>query len=179
MGFFDSLLKKKPTVSERPVSKFSLDIVAPCDGRLVLQKDIPDEGFSEGHMGSGFGIEPVNGVFRAFLSGELVVVARTKHAYFIKDPGSGVTVMLHIGINTVEIDESKKAFATSRLANDMLVEGDNLCVANLDVIRSEGKQTITPILVQNDNMEGKKVVFKRKAGEFVKSGEVIISVVSA
>ncbi|GCE63208.1 glucose-specific phosphotransferase enzyme IIA component [Candidatus Mycoplasma haematohominis] len=161
-----------------PTPSALIDIFAPCDGVLVDQKDIPDPAFAEGHMGTGVGIEPKSGAFKVYMDGKLAVLYRTKHAYFISNEKSNVTTMLHIGINTVEIPEDKNVFSTTRSVDDLISVGDDLCQVNLDEIKNEGKSTITPILVQLDGLEGRKVVYKRKAGETVKAGDLIMSVVS-
>lgn len=169
-----------PAASEPSKSaSFKLEIFSPCNGVLVDQKDIKDETFAEGHMGVGFGIVPSDGIFKSFMEGELVVLYKTKHAYFIKEPKSGVNLMLHIGINTVEIDESKNAFTTGRSVGEFLKPGDALCEADLDIIRTEGKDITTALLVQNDEgMDHKKVIYNKKPGDTVFAGDVLMTIVS-
>lgn len=156
-----------------------VDIFSPCDGIIVDQKSIPDEGFSEGHMGEGLGIDPVSSEVCSFMSGKLVVLFKTKHAYIIQNEENGVSVMLHLGINTVTIPEEHKAFSTDRKVDDIVNAKDPLCSMNLEVIEKEAASKISALLVQKDNMEGKKVIYHVKSGEEVKKGDLLMSVVSA
>lgn len=157
--------------------KIKIDIFSPCDGVIVDQKDIPDEGFSEGHMGQGLGIDPSGSEVCSFMSGKLVVLFKTKHAYVIQEEESGVSVMLHLGVNTVTIPEEHKAFSTDRKVDDVVKAKESLCSMNLDVIEKEAKSKISALLVQNDNMENKKIIYHIKSGE-VKKGDLLMSVVS-
>lgn len=178
---FDVAPKPAPTPAPvfTPKPSFKLEIFSPCNGVLIDQRVINDETFAEGHMGVGLGIVPSDGHFKAFMEGELVVLYKTKHAYFIKEPKSGVNLMLHIGINTVEIDEDKNAFRTNRKVGEFLKPKEDLCEANLDVIRLEGKDITTALLIQRDEgMENKKVVYNRNPGDTVFAGDVLMTIVS-
>lgn len=160
----------------QPSADGLVDIFAPCDGVVVNQKDIPDPTFAEGHMGYGVGIEPTNGKFKVFMNGDLVVLYKTKHAYFIKNSVSGVTTMIHIGIDTVEIPEGKGVFKTNRQVNDAVIAGEDLCEVKLETIKAEGKSIVTPVLVQLEGLEGRTVVVRKNSGEVVKAGDLILSV---
>ncbi|AEW44874.1 Phosphoenolpyruvate-dependent sugar phosphotransferase system, EIIA component [Mycoplasma haemocanis str. Illinois] len=185
--FFEDLVKRfskgggstKSSIPGVEVKKpLKLDIFAPCDGTVVPQKDIPDEGFSETHMGVGLGIKPSGSKVVCPMTGKLIVLFQTKHAYIIKDEVSGVSVLLHLGINTVNIAPELGAFSTIRKVEDELKAKDELCDMNLEVIEKEATSTISALLVQHDEMEGKKVVLHVESGE-VKKGDLLMSVVSA
>lgn len=159
---------------------FKWDIYAPCNGRIIDQKEIGDEAFSTGAMGVGLGIMPADGDFDCFADGKMSVVYHTNHAYFIsRENDPQISIMLHIGINTVDIDVSKQVFRSAVQVGDEVKVGDALCKANLDGIVSEGKKLDTALLVQNENMEGKQVIFHSKSGDDVRKGDLLMSVVSA
>lgn len=159
--------------------KFKVDIFSPFDGELVDQKQIPDEAFAEGHMGYGVGINPTGSGVESFMTGSLEVLFKTKHAYIIKDKETDVSVLLHIGIDTVKIPEDKQVFKTNRKQGDFLKAHDVLCEIDLGVMKEEAKSTISPLLVQNDNMDGKKIVYHVKTGTNVKKGDLLMSVIPA
>ncbi|ADX97561.1 PTS glucose transporter subunit IIA [Mycoplasma suis] len=194
-GFF----KKKKVDDESNV----INVYSPIDGFVVSQKKIPDEGFSEGYMGLGVGLRP-----RTFqtgeekklevvapLGGKLEVVFKTGHAYIIRENKHNLAVMLHLGINTVEISQDKGAFVTELKQGQDINELEPLCTMNLDVIHEimkterekpaspeedmEGKKTsdVSALLVQSENLEGKTVVPVKKDGEPVSKGEVILKII--
>ncbi|AFO51590.1 phosphotransferase system protein, sugar-specific permease EIIA 1 domain protein [Candidatus Mycoplasma haematolamae str. Purdue] len=183
MGFLDSLKDsiKKVVGGDKPAPTFEvIKIYSPMDGVIVDQKKIPDEGFSEGYMGIGLGIKPTSSCdVVSPVGGVLEVLFKTQHAYIVREPKHKVAVMLHIGINTVEIPLEKQAFKTTLQQGQEVSEKQLLCQVNLDVIKEHQKSEVTALLVQNENMEDKKVEVHKKDGEAVSQGELIMTVVKA
>ncbi|OAL10282.1 PTS sugar transporter subunit IIA [Candidatus Mycoplasma haematobovis] len=175
---FKNFFNKFKAKQEPPKPDFRVDVFSPCDGELVAQKDIPDEGFSEPHMGEGVGIKPSNSEIVSFMTGKLVTLFKTKHAYIIKDEDIGVSVMLHLGINTVEIPEELKAFTTNRSEGDNLEANTPLCEMNLEVVQQQEKSIVSALLAMKEDLNGKKVLIHKSLGE-VKKGELIMSIVPA
>lgn len=173
-NFFSKLFGSK----EPAKPDFRVDVFSPCDGEMVSRQDIPDEGFSEGHMGDGVGIKPANSDIVSFMGGRLVTLFKTKHAYIIKDEDTGVSVMLHLGINTVEIPEELNAFTTERAVDNVLEVGDSLCQMNLETVEGQGKSTVSALLALNEDLAGKKVVIHREPGP-INKGDLIMSIVPA
>lgn len=170
---FDSFTKKK----QQEELNQEIKIYSPLTGVVVEQKKIPDEGFSEGYMGVGVGIQPTDDEeVLCPLTGNLEVLFKTQHAYIVKEQKTQVAVMLHLGINTVNIPLEMKAFTTSLTQGLPVVEKDHLCQMSLEVIRKNATSDISALLVQNENMEGKEVRIHKKDGESVNKGELIMSV---
>ncbi|CCE66526.1 PTS sugar transporter subunit IIA [Candidatus Mycoplasma haematominutum] len=164
--------KEAPEVFE------SIKIYAPFSGVVVDQKKIPDEGFSEGYMGVGIGLKPLeDGLVIVPLSGTLEVLFKTQHAYVIREDKTQVAVMLHLGINTVNIPLEKKAFETTLTQGQKVQEKETLCNMNLEIIRKEATSDVSALLVQNENMENKSVEIHKKDGEKVERGDLIMSVI--
>ncbi|AGX88802.1 PTS sugar transporter subunit IIA [Mycoplasma parvum] len=175
-----------------------VNIYSPMDGTIVSQRRIPDEGFSEGYMGEGLGLKPKdNGEILSPLGGKLEVVFRTQHAYIIRESIHNIAVMLHLGINTVNIPAEEKAFETIWAQGQDIKEKEVLCQMNLETIRrimkeeekkrssgeisEEEKPTsdISALLVQTENMENKKVEILKKDGDDVEKGELIMRIISS
>lgn len=162
-------------------------IYAPFDGVVVPQSQIPDDVFSEGHMGKGLGITPSgSGIVKtsSFMKGKLEVLFKTKHAYIIRDDQTQVAALLHIGINTVNIPAERVAFTTSRKEGDVFKShGEDMCEINVDSINEaiaagEASSLTSALLVQDENMEKYKVVYHVESGE-VEKGALLMSVVPA
>src|SRR5690554_5622221 len=83
--------------------KKSNGVVAFMEGTLVPLEKVNDPVFAQKMMGDGFAIEPTSGAVVSPVDGELTMVFHTKHAVGITT-NEGVEVLLHIGINTVELD---------------------------------------------------------------------------
>lgn len=169
-----SFINKLFNWNKDPILK--IDVFAPCDGEIIEQKKIPDEGFSESHIGVGLGIDPSGNNVVAPISGKLVVLFRTKHAYIIKEQKSGISVFLHLGINTVNIAEEEKAFSTNLQQDDEVIGNTPLCQMDLEKISKLASSKISALLVQNENMENKKIVYHVTSGK-VKAGDLLFSIV--
>ena len=72
-------------------------------GPIVALADVPDPVFSGGMFGDGIGIDPLAGQLVAPCAGVVSHLARTGHAVTITTP-QGAEVLLHIGIDTVELN---------------------------------------------------------------------------
>ncbi|AFN64820.1 phosphotransferase system glucose-specific IIA component [Mycoplasma wenyonii str. Massachusetts] len=178
---FDFLNKfasgKKVITKKEEAPKSEIKIYSPLTGAIIDQKNIPDEGFSEGYMGVGVGIQPKEDEdVWCPLSGNLEVLFKTQHAYIVREPNTQVAVMLHLGINTVNIAPELKAFTTPLTQGLPVKEKDPLCKMSLEVIRKNATSDISALLVQNENMEGKEVKVHKKEGESVTKGELIMSI---
>ena len=142
-------------------------IVAPCNGTIIKMAKVQDQVFSQKLMGDGFAIVPSDGKFVAPVSGELVTVFDTKHAYGIKN--QNVEVLLHIGLDTVELNGKGFDCKVNQGAN--ITTGDRLVDVNIEAIASEAKSLETPVVITN------KAEFKflKEEGE-VKAGEPILEI---
>ncbi|WP_297076947.1 PTS glucose transporter subunit IIA, partial [uncultured Enterococcus sp.] len=79
-----------------------LQFLAPVTGQLLPIEQVPDPVFSQKTMGEGYGVVPIDGQIVSPVSGVIMLVADTKHAIGIKTT-SGVEVLLHMGIDTVDL----------------------------------------------------------------------------
>ncbi|MGT2925041.1 beta-glucoside-specific PTS transporter subunit IIABC [Streptococcus caviae] len=98
LGFPKDELKKEvpaTTVSDET-------FVAVADGQLVSLETVNDDVFSSKAMGDGVALIPESDTVLAPVNGTLTTVFPTGHAYGIVRP-DGVEVLVHIGINTVEL----------------------------------------------------------------------------
>ena len=76
---------------------------APVKGTFEDISQVNDEVFSQKMMGEGFAIKPENGKIYSPVTATVVSIFKTKHAVGLKTE-SGLEVMLHLGIDTVELE---------------------------------------------------------------------------
>lgn len=80
------------------------DIVyAPCNGTVIPLKEINDGVFSEGYIGEGLAIEPVDGSFYAPFDCSVAMVFDTHHAIALHT-ANDTELILHVGLDTVKLN---------------------------------------------------------------------------
>ncbi|KQU07145.1 PTS beta-glucoside transporter subunit IIABC [Rhodococcus sp. Leaf7] len=124
----------------------SVHIVAPVDGTIVALADVPDRVFSSGVLGQGFGVIPSEGVVRAPISGTVITVMKTGHAYGIRS-SDGVEVLVHIGIDTVRMNG--EGFVPSVARGDVVTVGEIIAEFDVDAVRAAGFDPMTLVVVTN------------------------------
>ena len=142
--------EKAETSDEKAVSSKSDDsmmnkvVVNGCaTGKLVKLSEINDKAFSSGALGSGVGIIADNNLVVAPVDGEVVCVFPTKHAFGLKTE-SGVELLIHIGIDTVELEG--KHFTT--MVNQVKI-GQPLVQVDFDKVKEEGFDPTIIMVVTN------------------------------
>ena len=141
-------------------------LVAPVDGNMISIEAVKDETFSSKMMGDGVAFELEGNTVVAPCTGSLEVVADTGHAFGIKR-ADGVELLVHIGINTVEMNGV--GFENLRKVGDTVKAGDPLVKVDLDLLRQKGYDLTTMLIISEDN--GNIIQFKDNGT--VKKGEII------
>jgi len=121
-------------------------VIAPVAGELLPLSAIHDPVFSKGLMGKGFGIEPSDGKIVAPVSGEITMIATTKHAIGLKTI-NGMEVLLHLGIDTVEL--GGKPYQIRVKMGDHVTAGQALAVMGLAEIKKAGKPVTVMTVITN------------------------------
>lgn len=112
------------------------------------RNQVKDEVFSSGSMGKGIAIEPKDGKVCSPLDGEVVMVFPTGHAIGLKS-NNGAEVMIHIGMDTVELDG--KGFTTLVKKDQKVKKGEPLINFDLEAVKKAGFEITTPVVVNNSN----------------------------
>lgn len=145
------------------------EIAAPLSGKVVALCDVPDEVFSNEVLGKGIAIRPEEGIVKAPCDGVVSATMDTKHAVgFTTDMGA--ELLIHVGLNTVELNG--KYFEYKVQAKQHVKKGDVLLKFDLDALKKEGYETITPVVISNSE-EFKKIDVVKETS--IKSGEQLIS----
>ncbi|MFI7494495.1 beta-glucoside-specific PTS transporter subunit IIABC [Kocuria sp. M4R2S49] len=124
----------------------TVEVLAPVDGRAVALAEVPDKVFASGALGKGLGIVPTDGHVYAPISGTVKAAMKSGHAYGIKSPG-GVEVLVHIGIDTVQLDG--RGFSPAVNRGDHVQAGDLLAVVDLETVAEAGYDPTTLVVITN------------------------------
>lgn len=168
MGLFFNKKKK-----EEAVASLYEELVAVADGKVLPISEVPDPVFAEKMMGEGFAIDPTSDVIVSPISGTLVQVADTLHAYGIQSD-SGVEVLVHVGLDTVNLQG--KGFEAKVKIGDAVKKGDSLVKIDREYLIANAPSIVIPVIVTNGNMEAYNYDFKG-SGNAV-AGETVAMVVS-
>lgn len=133
-----------PTAAE--VASEAITIASPLKGRAVPISQIPDPVFSTGVVGDGIAIEPSDSTVVCPADATVVTAPESGHAFGLK-LDSGVELLIHVGVDTVEL--GGKGFDVKVKAGDHVSAGQPLVVFDPAVIDEAGYSKITPVLVTN------------------------------
>ncbi|NCE63983.1 PTS glucose transporter subunit IIA [Pseudoflavonifractor sp. 524-17] len=121
-------------------------LAAHMDGTVIPMAEVQDDAFSACILGQGAAIEPAEGKLYAPADAEVDNLFDTHHAIGLVTPG-GVEILLHIGINTVEL--GGKHFTAHVQAGQKVKQGDLLISFDLDAIKAAGYLCTTPMIICN------------------------------
>lgn len=140
MGIFDFFKKKE---EKKEVEK--IVVKAAITGKAINISEVPDPTFAEKLLGDGIGIVPVSsGEIVAPVSGTIVQLFETLHAFTIETE-SGVNVLVHFGLNTVEL--KGEGFIKLLNEGDKVKAGDAIVKYDLDFIKENAPSVITPMVI--------------------------------
>lgn len=128
------------------VKSDNLSVISPVKGNLLPLSEIKDEVFSKEMIGKVFAIEPNEGIVRAPFNGTVTSVFPTKHAIGLLSD-SGVELLIHIGINTVELQG--EYFDQFVEVGQEVTCGERLIKFNLAAIKDTGLDTCVLVVITN------------------------------
>ncbi|MEX5508241.1 phosphoenolpyruvate--protein phosphotransferase [Pseudomonas paralactis] len=152
-----------------PNNNNPLTLSAPLSGPVLALNRVPDEVFASGAMGDGLAIDPLNDCLQAPCDGVIIHVARTGHALTLR-ADNGAEVLMHIGIDTVELNG--EGFALLVKEGARVSEGQPLVQFDLDRIARQCKSLVSLIILTNsERFELTPVALKT-----VKVGEPLLQI---
>lgn len=119
---------------------------SPAKGKAVDLKEVNDPTFNSGMLGQGIAVIPSEGKFFAPADGEIAMVFDTLHAVSM-NASNGAEILVHVGLDTVNL--KGKGFKAHVQAGDKVKKGDLMLEADLEFLKNEGYDIITPVLVCN------------------------------
>lgn len=121
----------------------SILISSPITGLAADLGTAPDEAFAGKMMGDGVVIVPDDPIVRAPEDGEVLFVFETKHAVGFRT-GSGIDMIIHIGIDTVMLDG--QGFDIYVTNSQKVRKGDPMMRLDLNFLREHAASMVSPVI---------------------------------
>jgi len=122
------------------------EVASPMTGQVIPITEVEDAVFSSKAMGDGFAVKPSEGNVYSPIKGKVTSIFPTKHAIGLVDE-KGLEVLVHIGIDTVELAGNGFEITVQEGAN---VDFDTqLATVDLAYLQSKNKPTTTMVIWTN------------------------------
>ena len=158
MGFFSKLFGGKPGDS----------ICAPVAGEAVAINQVSDPTFGEEILGKGIAIKPTAGKIVAPCDATVDMMFDTGHAVSLV-ADFGAEILIHVGLDTVNL--KGKHYTVVAKNGDKVKKGDLLMEFDVEAIKAEGYDVITPVVICNS---ADYTTFKTFVDKTVATGDVVI-----
>lgn len=133
-----------PTDTKPLVNK--IELLSPLDGEIVPLENVNDPTFSEKIVGEGIAVIPTEGKVYAPSDATVTVFMDTQHAIGLVTD-TGIEILIHVGLETVNL--KGKHYTAKVKKDDKVKKGDILLEFDIDAIKNEGYEIITPVIVLN------------------------------
>lgn len=167
----ETVEEKKEEVKKAPAKEGMVTVCAPLTGEAVALSEVNDLTFAEEIMGPGMAIIPTEGKVVSPVNGTVAMIFETKHAIALVDD-NGTELLIHVGLDTVKL--GGKYFTAHVKAGDKVKVGSPLVDFDLNGIKGEGYDIITPVIVTNSAEYSGVLPINDRV---VKMGEEVIKVV--
>lgn len=147
-----------------------LEIASPMTGTACSVTEVKDPVFNSEAMGRGAAILPAENKVYAPIDGTVISLMDTHHAVGIE--GNGIELLIHVGMDTVKL--GGKYFTPHVKEGQQVKKGDLLLEFDMEGIRREGYELITPVVVTNSD-DFSEVTWKGE--KEVKAGKGLLEVV--
>lgn len=123
------------------------EIVAPVDGQIEELDEVEDQVFSQKMLGEGFAIVPKDGKIVAPVDGKIISVMSTKHALTLKSTKGNLEILLHMGLDTVEL--KGRPFDIKVKENEIVKAGQPIAQMDIEKIKEAGKDPVVIMTITN------------------------------
>lgn len=169
----DEVIDTNNKVNEVKPLVEKIQILAPIKGIIKDITEVPDDTFAQKILGDGVAIIPEEGKVYAPADGTVENIMDSKHGIMFRT-NQGVELLIHIGLETVNL---KGKYFTAHVENGAKVKtGELLVEFDLNSIKNDGYNTITPVVVTNTD-DYIRTVPMFKSSESVQTGDCILTIV--
>lgn len=148
--------------------KTNLQIGAPVSGKAVSLGQVNDPAFASALLGKGIAIEPREGKIVAPCDAVVDTIFQTGHAVSLVCD-LGAEILIHVGLDTVNL--KGKHYRAHVKAGEKVKKGHLLISFDLQAIKEDGYDVITPVVVCNSDVYQ---TFTAHTGRCVRAGDTII-----
>ena len=176
MGLFDMFKSKaakaeEPAVPSNVAAEAGPDVLcAPVSGKVIPMSEVPDPVFSGEVLGKGCAVWPEDDVVYAPVAGEVTVTMG--HAVGIMSD-SGVEVLVHVGVDTVNLQG--KGFTGFVSQGDKVAAGQPVLKMDRKVIAEAGYKDCVVVAVSN-TADFASVELAAEPGSEVAAGKPVVKV---
>ena len=142
-------------------------LVFPVQGKCISIEEVKDETFAKKIMGNGFAVIPTGHDVLAPVAGELISIAKTKHAFGILT-NAGEDVLVHVGVDTVKL--KGEGFTFYQAKGSHVKAGEKILSFDSAFLKLE-EMDMTTMIVFIDKQDEK--IGPEFYGKMVEAGEVI------
>lgn len=136
----------KTTTSTAAVKVKAATLTAPVSGKLEKLADVNDGVFSKKMVGDGFAVEPTEETIYSPITGTIVSVMDTKHAWTMKSE-NGLEILVHLGLDTVKL--KGEPFSLDIQAGDQVTAGQQVGTMDLQKIAAANKAATVITVITN------------------------------
>ncbi len=140
-------------------------VIAPINGKVIALSDLDDPIFSGKVVGDGVAVIPSDGEVVSPVSGTVSIIAPTNHSYGIT-AYDGTEILVHVGIETVKLNG--RGFTPLVTKGQHVDVGQPICKFDLELIRNEGFNATTPVIITSNSIDRVKRLTLRTG--FVQAG---------
>ncbi|MGL4343262.1 MAG: PTS transporter subunit EIIC [Metamycoplasmataceae bacterium] len=152
-----------------------IKVLAPFSGKIIPLNEVPDETFANGIVGQGIALKPSTKILYSPLKrAKLNFVFPGGHAYNFETKDK-TNFLVHIGIDSVNAKEHN-IFDNKFQDSSQFIDNE-LKITNIDLekLNQYAKSSITPILVLNESLNGREIIFNKTSGD-IKKGELLFTI---
>lgn len=121
-------------------------ILPPISGEIIPLEAVPDKVFSKKMLGDGFAVIGDSKWVVAPVSGRLIHIFSTKHAFCLLTD-DGLEVLVHVGIDTVHL--RGQGFTVKQKEGDHVLQGDVVFELDLTILQQHSQWLMTPVVITN------------------------------
>ena len=149
--------------------KKTFEVHSPVKGVCMKLEDVNDPMFADKVLGDGFAVSPMSSIVKSPMEGTIVMFSEDAYAFGIEN-SQGATVLVHIGIDTVNL--KGKGFKALKQEGQTVRVGEPVVEMDLDMLKETGYDLTTMIVFTT----GEKIRSINKINEIVDNDDVILTI---
>lgn len=138
---------KETELEAQEEAQKEFEVLSPIAGDVIALEEVKDETFAQGILGKGIAVIPEDGKVVAPFDGKVMTIFPTKHAIGLEDESGQIQVLIHIGMDTVELNG--EGFTSFVEEGSNIKKGDTLITFEMDKIKEKGYDITTPVIIPN------------------------------